>query len=127
MPGSTWIKELRKLAVFRFVTEQTKVCGEQPSWQALFERWNEEYPEGHEWHYADASSFGSHKSPWYTFQRDYRDTRRVVMEPDHYFPSRKVNTRLEKWQAEDLGRRRAAAKRDLGKIIARLEGETIGD
>lgn len=121
------IKEPRKLAVFRFVNEQEKVHGERPDWPILFARWNEEYPEGHEWHYADASSFGSSKKPWDTFQRDYREARKVVMDPDHHFPARKVNTRLEEWQEEDLDRRRAAAKRDLGKVITRLEGEMVDD
>lgn len=51
----------------------------------------------------------------------------MVMSPDYHFPARKVNTRLEEWQEVDLDRRRATAKRALGKVIARLEGEMVDD
>lgn len=120
------IKELRKLRVFRFVTEQKKNLGECPSWQTLFDLWNQVYPEGHKWHYADASSFRSSKKPWDTFQRDYRDARQSVLEPEHYFPSQKVNTSLEAWQEEDLRRRRAAMGAELKMIVDYLDGKEDG-
>lgn len=117
------IKEERKLAVFRFVTEQTKVHGKLPEWPVLFEQWNEKYPETHKWHYESASSFNSSKSRWDRFQQDFRDVEKAVMNPPHRFPKRRVITRLEEWQEEDLSKRRAAAERDLQRKLNYLEGE----
>lgn len=118
--STSGIKQERKLAVFRFVTEQTRAHGEQPPWQELFERWNEEYPEDHEWHYKKVRY---PKSRYESFQRDYRDAEKAVMRPHHDFPKRKVTTKLEEWQEEDLSRRRAAAEEDLDRIAGYLEGE----
>ncbi len=51
---------LRQLAVFRFVTEQSSGITERlvyglntPPWRSLQSQWNEEYPQGHDWHYSD--------------------------------------------------------------------------
>jgi hypothetical protein len=51
---------LRRLAVFRFVTEQSSGITEclvyglnTPPWRSLQAQWNEEYPPGHKWHYSD--------------------------------------------------------------------------
>lgn len=49
------------------------------------------------------------------------------MRPDHYFPRRKVITRLEEWQEEDLSKRRAAAERHLNKTLDYLEGRDTLD
>jgi hypothetical protein len=55
---------LRRLAVFRFVAEQSSGIRERlvyglniPSWRSLQARWNEEHPPGHEWHYRDVRNF----------------------------------------------------------------------
>ncbi len=55
---------LRRLAVFRFVAEQSSGITERfvyglniPSWRSLQARWNEEYPPEHEWHYRDVRNF----------------------------------------------------------------------
>jgi hypothetical protein len=55
---------LRRLAVFRFVTERSSGITERfvsglntPSWRSLQSQWNEEYPPGHEWHYRDVRNF----------------------------------------------------------------------
>lgn len=45
------------------------------------------------------------------------------MRPHYDFPKRKVTTKLEEWQEEDLSRRRAAAEEDLDRIAGYLEGE----
>jgi hypothetical protein len=54
----------RRLAVFRFVAEQSSTIRERlvyglniPSWRSLQARWNEEHPPGHEWHYRDVRNF----------------------------------------------------------------------
>ena len=44
------------------------------------------------------------------------------MHPDQYFPRRKVTTRLEEWQEEDLSKRRATAERYLNRTLDYLEG-----
>jgi hypothetical protein len=55
---------LRRLAVFRFVAEQSSGIRERlvyglniRSWRSLQARWNEEHPPGHEWHYRDVRNF----------------------------------------------------------------------
>jgi hypothetical protein len=55
---------LRRLAVFRFVTEQSSGITERlvyglniPPWRSLQAQWNEVYPPGHEWHYRDIRNF----------------------------------------------------------------------
>jgi hypothetical protein len=35
-----------------------------PGWRELLDRWNEHYPEGHDWHYTDVRNFS----------RDFRET-----------------------------------------------------
>ena len=119
------IKEERKLAVFHFAVEQTKIHGKQPCWPTLLERWNKEYPEGHKWHYRNPSSHRSIKSPWDNFKGDFRTAEKAVMNPPYHFPKRRVTTRLEEWQEEGLGRRRAAAERDLQRKLGYLEGEDL--
>lgn len=115
------IKEPRILAVFHFVTEQTRVHGEQLGCQTLFDRWNEKYPEGHEWHYE--------KSPGHrgdrrleNFRRDFRRAREVVMSPEYEFPERQVNTRIEERQEGELQERRRTAGRELEENLGYLEG-----
>jgi len=55
---------LRRLAVFRFVAEQSSGITERlvyglstPSWRSLQARWNEEHRPGQEWHYRDVRNF----------------------------------------------------------------------
>ncbi len=117
-------KTEKKLALFRFVVEQTKAHGKRPNWPILFEQWNEEYPEGHEWHYKKAKY---PKSPWDSFRRALDDVEKAMMHPRHHFPKRKVTTRLEEWQEEDLSRRRAAAEVDLHRTLGYLEGDEPDD
>lgn len=50
-----------------------------------------------------------------------------MLSPDQYFPRRKVTTRLEEWQEEDLSSRRAAAKRALHRALGYLEGNPQND
>jgi hypothetical protein len=51
---------LRRLAIFRFVTEQSSGITEHlvfglkiPPWRSLQAQWNEQYPPGHDWYYSD--------------------------------------------------------------------------
>lgn len=82
----------RNLAVFRFVIDQRQVRIPdhsarnalerakprkpelvQPPWRALLERWNKEYPEGHEWHYNGVQNF------W----RDFWRAEQAVVHPPY--------------------------------------------
>jgi hypothetical protein len=102
-------------------TAQTAAQGKQPSWRTLLARWNETYPEGHEWHY------GNGKDPdrrvWY-FRRDYGRAEKAVLRPDHHFPKRKAKTELEGWSQQDLNKRRIAAERYIDDVIETLEEAT---
>jgi hypothetical protein len=85
---------LRRLAVFRFVAERSqgmhqlkflKVEGQRsvhdqgfpvhledlrtPQWPSLQAQWNEEHPEGHEWHYSD---YRNHR-------RDYKEALKALV------------------------------------------------
>jgi hypothetical protein len=67
---------LRRLAVFRFVVGQSSGITERlvyglnnPPWRSLQTQWNEQYPLGHEWHYADVRNF----------RRDFKDAFRALV------------------------------------------------
>jgi hypothetical protein len=72
----------KKLALFRFVIEQTKTHGKRPDLKTLFELWNEKYPEGHKWHYKKAKY---PKRPWDSFRDALKDAEETIMRPSQYF------------------------------------------
>jgi hypothetical protein len=49
--------ERRNLAIFKLGVEQARIHGKLPTWRSLLQRWNEIYPQGHEWHYLDVRMF----------------------------------------------------------------------
>ncbi len=59
MGGSGSVRD-RTLAVFRFVVSHMEVKGTNltvPNLKRLAELWNEEYPEGHNWHFSSYRDF----------------------------------------------------------------------
>jgi hypothetical protein len=109
----------RKYAVLRFVAEQARTHDKLPPWRTLLEQWNEQCPEGHDWHYKETKN-PSHRV--YSFKRDFEEARKSALRPQHDLPKHKAITSLEAWQEEDLKRRRDAARSDLDMIRQYLEG-----
>ena len=114
---------LRKIALFRFVREQTAKGEGEPDWQELLDRWNERYAEDHRWHYGPYKEPGQRKGK---FKRDFEDAERKLLHPQHHFPQRKVSTVPEEWQKREVQGRWVAAKVENSRIEAHLRGETEG-
>jgi hypothetical protein len=109
---------LKKIALFRFVKEQTAGSGEDQDWQELVNRWNQTYDENTGWHYGETKDLRHQRS---NFKRDFKKAERVLLHPENHFPRRKVNTELEEWQERDLQTRRKAAEAASNRIEAYLE------
>jgi hypothetical protein len=75
----------RNVAVFFFVVGHRNPVGpdmpwwsgednvERPIWSKLCELWNQEHPQGHDWHYKE----------WRNFQRDYARTKKTLVHPNY--------------------------------------------
>ncbi len=111
---------LKKIALFRFVKEQTRGIEEEPDWQELLDRWNRLHKADDTWHYGVTKEPRHRKA---NFKRDFEDAERVLLHSQHHFPQRKVNTVLEEWQEQEVPGRRAAAKAEVSRIEAYLNQE----
>jgi hypothetical protein len=110
--------KVRNLAILRFVTAQTAAQGKRPPWRTLLERWNETYPEQHEWRYGNGKEPDRHV---WNFRRDYDRAEKAVLRPNHHFPKRKATTSLEDWAQQNLEKRRIAAERFIDDVIETLD------